>query len=230
VSDWLKRWQALAPREQWLAYAVGLALLPMLYLLLIGDPLAGRIKAQDNQRRLAEARRLEAESAMQEMRAKLAADPNLGYRKALQTADAERQQTLGLIEEQTSALVSPQRMKILLQDLLRTQPGLRLLALESSSSPLMLPEAPGPAAPATNTTGKAQEPPPPPLTLYRHGLRLTLEGGYFELLAYLRAIQSSGWRLHWDSLDYRVGETGPGRAKIVLELHTLSRHAGWVGV
>ncbi|HJE29851.1 MAG TPA: MSHA biogenesis protein MshJ, partial [Pseudomonas nitrititolerans] len=59
---------------------------------------------------------------------------------------------------------------------------------------------------------------------------LTLEGGYFELLTYLNAIQASGWRLHWDSLDYEVGEAGAGRARIILDLHTLSRDAGWVGV
>jgi len=70
----------------------------------------------------------------------------------------------------------------------------------------------------------------PPVVFYRHGLRLTLEGGYFDLLAYLNAIQASGWRLHWDSLNYEVGEEGASRARVILDLHTLSRDAGWVGV
>ena len=70
----------------------------------------------------------------------------------------------------------------------------------------------------------------PAVSLYRHGVRLTLEGGYFELIAYLQAVQASGWRLHWQQLDYQVDAGGSGRASIRLELYTLSRQAGWVGV
>ncbi|OYW87723.1 MAG: MSHA biogenesis protein MshJ, partial [Pseudomonadales bacterium 32-61-5] len=111
-------------------------------------------------------------------------------------------------------------MKALLQDLLRNQAKLKLVALQSSSAPLELPRA----APAT------QEQQASPVVFYRHGVQLTLEGGYFDLLTYLKAIEASGWRLHWDRLDYEVGENGHDRARVTLDLHTLSRDAGWVGV
>ena len=42
--------------------------------------------------------------------------------------------------------------------------------------------------------------------------------------------QQGGRRLFWERLDYQVGEAGPGKARIVVELYTLSREAGWVGV
>src|SRR5690606_42028490 len=119
------------------------------------------------------------------------------------------------------ALIAPVKMKVLLQDLLRTQDKLKLIELESSSTPLTLPGNPQADAEQRKTA---------PLTFYRHGLRLTLEGGYFELLTYLNAIQARGWRLHWDSLDYEVGEAGAGRARIILDLHTLTRDAGRGGV
>ena len=108
-------------------------------------------------------------------------------------------------------------MKALLQDLLRRQPHLQMVALQSFSEPLELPASATDAPPAT-------------VSFYRHGLRLTLQGGYFDLLDYLQAVQNSGWRLHWDSLDYHIDEAGPDKARITLELHTLSREAGWVGV
>jgi MSHA biogenesis protein MshJ len=221
MNNLLRRWQALAPREQWLSFIVGLALLAMFYVMLVADPLAVRIAAQETQQRLAETRQLEADNALRELQAKLAADPNLTYRQALQTAQASRTKLLQHIDEETSTLVSPARMKALLQDLLRTQAKLKLVGLESSSAPLALPRT----ETADENGSKA-----PPVVMYRHGLRLTLEGGYFELLAYLNAIESSGWRLHWDSLDYQVGEAGVGQARIILQLHTLSRDAGWVGV
>ena len=113
-------------------------------------------------------------------------------------------------------------MRRVLEDLLRAQPGLNLMAVESFSAPL---EVPGEAEPAKDEKAVA-----PAVSLYRHGVRLTLEGGYFELIAYLQAVQATGWRLHWQQLDYQVDAGGSGRASIRLELYTLSRQAGWVGV
>lgn len=222
MNKLLQRWQALAPREQWLGFAVGLGLIIVLYLMMVADPLTARIAAEQNRLRQAESRQLEAENTLREIQVKLAADPNLSYRQALQGAQANRAKLIERIDEETRALVSPAKMKMLLQDLLRTQDKLKLIELESSSTPLALPGSDGLERKAAGGA--------PPLVFYRHGLRLTLEGGYFDLLTYLNAIQASGWRLHWDSLDYEVGEAGAGRARIILDLHTLSREAGWVGV
>jgi len=220
MNKFAQYWQNLAPREQWLTFGVGLALLIMLYVVLVAEPLGVRIAAEQNRQKEANARLLTAESSLLEIQAKLAADPNLSYRQALATAQASHQMLLQRIDVETSTLVSPARMKALLQDLLRNQAKLKLVALESSSAPLALP-----AAAMTEPKEKA-----PPVVFYRHGLRLTLEGGYFDLLTYLNAIQASGWRLHWDSLNYEVDEGGTSRARVILDLHTLSRDAGWVGV
>ncbi|MCF7203131.1 type II secretion system protein GspM [Pseudomonas oligotrophica] len=217
-----QRWRALAPREQWLTYAVGLTLLGLLYLLLVVDPLTQRRDALDAGRRQAEASQLEAQASLRELEAKLAADPNRPYREALDKAQLEHEALSQRIDAQTRALVSPAKMKLLLQDLLRNQPKLRLVELESFSAPLRQPT--GGAEPGSESE------PAPAASFYRHGLRLRLEGGYFDLLTYLQAVQASGWRLHWDSLDYQVEEAGPAQARILIELHTLSRHAGWVGV
>ncbi len=230
MIDWRHHWSARAPREQWLVFAVGLAVLVMLYVLLIADPLYARIAAQDALLRQAESRRQAATAVMQQLDAKLAADPNPRYRAALQAAQASREQIIARIDADTRSLVSPTRMQALLQDLLRAQPRLTLLGLESFSAPLHLPPEAVVQAQAGQARSAQQTAEKAPEVFYRHGLRLSLEGGYFELLTYLRSIQASGWRLHWDSLDYEVGEQGPGRARISIELHTLSRHAGWVGV
>nr|WP_298164759.1 type II secretion system protein GspM [uncultured Pseudomonas sp.] len=227
MNKWLLRWQGMAPREQWLGYGIALVLTGVLYLLLLGDPLATRVAKQTANYKLAEARRLEAESGIATLQAQLAADPGMQYRSALLAAAASREELIRQIDAHTDALITPEKMKALLEDLLRAQPGLRLVGLNSFSEPVQLPTT-TPAASAAGTaapTAAAQ-----PVTLYRHGVRLQLEGGYFDLLAYLQAIQGSAWSLNWDSLDYQVGEAGPARASISLQLYTLSRHAGWVGV
>lgn len=225
----LQRWQALAPREQWLAALVALLLPAMAWLALGHDPLAKRVRQLEGERQAAATRTLEARTAHAELLARGAVDPDQPLRQALLAAQALREQQLGELDEDTAALIDPQRMQQVLQDLLQQRPGLRLLGLESFSAPLELPAAAPPAA-----VPEVAQAAPAPL-LYRHGMRVTLEGSYFELRDYLRGIEqqsqaSGGRRLFWERLDYQVGEAGPGRARITLELYTLSREAGWVGV
>jgi MSHA biogenesis protein MshJ len=232
----LQRWQGLAPREQWLAAAVALLLSSMAWLAFGHEPLAQRLKQLEGEQRSAEMRRLEARVTLAELQARAAVDPDQALRQALRAAQALRDHQLEGLDRETAALIDPQRMQQVLQDLLQRRPGLRLLALESFSAPLELP-VPLPAAdgrPAA-VNGAADSAAPAPPVLYRHGIRLTLEGSYFELRDYLQGIEAQslaagGRRLFWERLDYRVGEAGPGQAKITLELYTLSREAGWIGV
>jgi len=232
----LQRWQGLAPREQWLAVAVAL-LVPALAWLAFGhEPLALRLKQLENEQRSAETRRLEARTGLAELQARAAVDPDQALRQALRAAQALRDHQLEGLDRETAALIDPQRMQQVLQDLLQRRPGLRLLALESFSAPLELP-APLPAADGQPVAAVAEQGKKDAATpvLYRHGMRLTLEGSYFELRDYLQGIEAQslaagGRRLFWERLDYQVGEAGPGQAKITLELYTLSREAGWVGV
>lgn len=231
MSRLLQRWHGLSAREQWLATGVVLLLPAMAWLLLGHDPLARRLERLHSERQAADTRLLEARNAQAELQARAAADPDRDVRQALLAAQALRDRQLASLDEGTAALIDPQRMQRVLQDLLQSRPGLRLLALESFSAPLELPAA----LPAEGKPAAGQEQPAATAVLYRHGMRLTLEGSYFELRDYLRGIErqslaATGHRLFWERLDYQVGEAGPGRARITLELYTLSRQAGWIGV
>lgn len=232
MNKWLQRWQGMLPREQWLTFGVGLAVLGALYLLVLGDPLSVRLASQKAAIQLADGRRLEAETGLQDLQSRLAADPNNAYRTALQTAATSRAELVQQIERETAEMVTPEKMKDVLQTLLQSQPNLRLVELESFSEPVNL-------EPGSRVKGAADQP-VAPVRLYRHGLVLKLEGGFFDLLGYLQTVQQvqqtpggpegGGWKLNWDSLDYQVGEAGPGKAQISLKLYTLSSKAGWVGV
>jgi MSHA biogenesis protein MshJ len=225
VNKLLQRWLLLEPREQWLSYAVALAVAGMLYMILLGDPLTARVAQQQALTKAAVLSQQAAQLGLADLQAKLASDPNAAYRSALLTAQASGEQLIGEIDHDTAGLLPPAKMRGVLQELLRAQPKLRLLALQSFSEPLTLTADQPAKALAVDTKA-----PVAPVTLYRHGLKISLQGGYFDLLLYLQAIQASGWKLHWDSLDYQVDSDGPGQAKITLVLYTLSREAGWIGV
>src|SRR5690606_19541297 len=138
MNNWLQRWQGMAPREQWLTYAVGLVLLGMFYLLLLGDPLSAKLARQQAAIKLAEGRGAEAAAGLAELQARLAADPNIPYRSALLAASASREELLRQIDSGTAELVTPAKMKAVLQSLLRAQQGLSLVGMQSFSEPVQL--------------------------------------------------------------------------------------------
>lgn len=223
MDTWLRRWQALAPREQWLAYGAGLAVCGLLYVQFVGTPIAARLTSQTTEYQAVEARGLEAAATLAKLHAALEADPNIPYNRALLLASTDSAKLLEQIDHSTGQLISPEKMRAVLQDLLKAQTGLQLVSLESFTTPVELP-----SADLVDTT-KARAP-ASSVVLYRHGVHLKLEGGYFELLRYLQAVQGTPWKLNWDSLDYRVGEAGAAHAQISLQLYTLSRYVGWIGV
>ena len=63
-------------------------------------------------------------------------------------------------------------------------------------------------------------------TLYRHGVELTVEGSYADLLAYLQALETMPQRVLWGGVQLKV-EQYP-KALLTLRLYTLSLDRGWL--
>jgi MSHA biogenesis protein MshJ len=74
-----------------------------------------------------------------------------------------------------------------------------------------------PAAAAASATGP---------TLYRHGVELSVEGSYADLLSYLQALEALPQQLLWGNLELKV-EQYP-RVVLTLRLYTLSLASAWV--
>ena len=124
----------------------------------------------------------------------------------------------------TSDLVDPQEMRLVLEELLRHQSGLKLVsATNLPAKPLVEGEVESAAAKDDGAKPKPKEP-----QLYRHTLVLTLEGSYLECLAYLQAVEGLPWHLYWSRIEFK--EDGYPRNAIMLELRTLSLDKEWIGV
>ena len=67
----------------------------------------------------------------------------------------------------------------------------------------------------------------PPESVYRHSIRVRLEGSYFEVVNFLKALESLNWRFYWEGLDYRVAKFP--MALVDIELYTLSTEEGMLG-
>lgn len=124
----------------------------------------------------------------------------------------------------TSDLVDPKEMRLVLEELLRRQSGLKLVsATNLPAKPLVEGDAEPIAAKDDGAKARPKEP-----QLYRHTLVLTLEGSYLECLAYLQAVERLPWHLYWSRIEFK--EDGYPRNAIMLELRTLSLDKEWIGV
>ncbi|SMF34560.1 MSHA biogenesis protein MshJ [Alteromonadaceae bacterium Bs31] len=64
--------------------------------------------------------------------------------------------------------------------------------------------------------------------VYKHAVRVSLQGEYFSVVKYLKSLEALPWRFYWEFIDYEV-DAYPS-AKITLEVYTLSTSKGVLGV
>lgn len=123
------------------------------------------------------------------------------------------------LEQITGGTVNPQQMAKLLEQILLRNRMLELVKIES------LPPTPAvqdEAQPA-GTPVKAAGP-----TIYKHGVRVELRGRYFDVVEYLKAIETLPWKVFWGQVSLETDKYPI--SKMTLVVYTLSRHSGWVGI
>jgi len=116
---------------------------------------------------------------------------------------------------QIAELIPPRAIVSVLEELLAGDRNLKLLKLESQTPVRLGQHEDSPVS----STG---------LGLYRHGLRIEIEGDFNSTLSYLQQLEGSRWNLLWDRFEYRVQKFPT--AVITIDLHTLSEREEWVGV
>jgi len=232
------RWQSLAERvdamslrERALIFlAVAMVLIVLVNTLLI-DPLLTRHKKLQQQI----AQTQEKTSAMQRQIQSLVnswnVDPDVALRARLAQLREQSERTGKTLEDIQSGLVPPQRIPVLLEDILKHNRSLRLVALKTL--PVTVLGEPDTAA-AGKTPGEAdkpaqaQKPASPESLVYKHGVEITLEGSYLDLLRYLTEMESLPWHMFWGKADLDV-EKYPN-VTLTLRLYTLSLDKAWLAI
>ncbi len=124
------------------------------------------------------------------------------------------------------SLVGPERMRDLLAQLLARHGEVRLRALRSLGRSDVL--GPGLAAAPGAGAGTATAGTDVTGGLYSHGVELELEGGYADLLGYLKAMEALPQRVLWGAISLKV-EQHP-RSVLTLRVYTLSRDRAWLEI
>lgn len=202
--DFSARWAAMSRRERLLVTAgcAALSLLLIDHLWITPSWKDWTQARQTRQQTLALVQTLNADAHTLQARQTTDAQQLRAELAALQARMAAAE-TQGL----TSDLVTPAQMLPLLEHLLSRQNGLTVRSLQSLGQ---------------TTLGEGSP------VIYRHGVELTIEGRYSDLLDYLRALEASPQRLLWGSLQLKVLQHP--QVRMTLRLHTLSTDAHWVEI
>lgn len=203
-----QQWQQLATRvlamsirERWLVLLAGTALLLMPTYSLLLEPawLAYQSQVARGQELATTIAQLQLEN--QGRQQALLLDPNQPVREQQQQLTQQLVELDAQLKDQTLDLIPAERMPGLLEQMLASSGRLRLVSLTS------LPPKPLLDDPEQNL-------------LFQHGIQLRLQGSYFEIFQYLRALEGLPEHFYWRRLNYQV-EQYP-QASIELELYTLS--------
>lgn len=144
-------------------------------------------------------------------------DPNTAVRARIAALKKSLDGETGI-----SGVVAPNEMAKLVR---------RVLARHGSVAPVRLQNLP--AEPFGNAKNAGLKAPTAvsadaAATLYRHGVRVEVEGRYADLVSYLQSLERLPWGVMWDEVQLSVEKYPTARLSIVL--YTLSAERSWIGM
>jgi MSHA biogenesis protein MshJ len=214
----MRKIDALTPRERVILFVLTLAGVWLLIDTALLAPQAKARKAEQQKIAQAQLRITEAEQLLTLRAAQPA--PDRDVRQRLESARGMLDARLRSTAQIQARMIAPQDQARVLQGLLGEFPGLRLRSLDTlPAEPLGLPDA-GPPGTATS--------PPAPAALYKHGVKLTVVGGYAALTRYMEKLEKLPVGFYWARAELDAGEHP--EISLTLILYTLSLEPTWLTV
>lgn len=236
MSQWMaysEKFSNTTAREQYLIIATGLvAIIFILYSLVLDAPMQ-RMAQLNNEIVAVQQSNENNKISIQVLEQALSEDPNVALQKEL----SQYQAKLGEIDQQllelTSDLIDPIQMRHALVKLLKLQKGVKLLSFQVlPASPVAKSKAEEKKAATPDTkvavvVDNSQEQ-IAQLRLYRHGIKIKLQGQYFQLKDYLSQLEDLSWKFFWQEFDYQLKAYPVSELEI--EIYSLSTAQEFIGV
>lgn len=221
-AELVAKLDAMAQRERVLVFLAVLAVLLFIPFQFVIDPALGAIKGLKAQSATSQAAIAALEPQLRELQARIAVNPDDEIRSRLAAIDAELAGIDASLARMQSGLVEPARMTEVVRTLVARHPRLQVVALRT------LPAAPLVERPAEGSS-PAGSPPAAPrgeAGLYKHGLELTLEGRYSDLMDYAAQLEGMPTRVLWSRT--RIDATGYPKVRMTLTVFTLGLDRTWL--
>lgn len=222
------KFEALNRRERVIVFfAVLICVLAILNAVLL-DPVAARSKTLSTEISV-------DQTQIQGLRQQLSAyaqqgviDPDAQNKARLAELQAHVQVLDNKLHGLQTTLVSPDKMPELLRGLLQKNGKLKLVELKTLPVSGMLDMK------STDTGGQAAASQPGAhvasndFPMFRHGVEITIEGRYLDLLDYVAAVEQLPWHVLWSKAG--LSADNYPRDQLILTVYTLSLDKAWLSI
>jgi MSHA biogenesis protein MshJ len=221
------RIDALTLRERGFVMAGVLAVTYFLWVGLIAQPMEQKQRELNgNQERItAEIAALSAQA--QAMMQQSKDDPNEIHRAELESLKTELAKLNKDLAGTTDHLVPPGQMAKVLEAVLQGTNGLELQQVTSLGSSPLVPESKKEAAKRADADADNQDTEAPVRKVYKHGIKLVLQGSFFSVLDFMRKLEQLDWKFFWDGVEFRVVDYPD--ATVEITVFTISLEPTWIG-
>ncbi len=218
---------AMAGRERLMVFVAGALLIALAIWLIAVQPLwdrnhrlAAQAAAQRDNVATLEAQKRELES-------RLGAGPDAELARQIEEADRQLQSLETSLTQMQSGLIEPGRMPALIKGMVGRTPRLQLVAMRTLPATPLVDRSVDQSATDTakaGSDGKGAS----DAGIYKHGIEITLEGRYLDLLAYATQLEEMPTRVMWNRT--RIDAHDFPRVTMTLTLYTLSLERTWLTI
>ncbi|MCK6262258.1 type II secretion system protein GspM [Vibrio sp. ZSDE26] len=203
------KFNQLSEREKWLISLGGLVVTALVIFTFVFEPAVKRNNQLSQELVITKADIQRMQGEIMVLTAKLKRDPDkeidVEFKKLL-----KQSQDLSLeLSEVIATLVSPTQMALLLESVLTESNRLHLVSLETLGAESIVKKQ-------SQQTG-----------YYIHPVRIEVTGSYFDILAYLEALEAMPAKYYWRSFHYQVEEYPT--ARLIMEVYTLGARKEFIG-
>lgn len=167
------------------------------------------------------------EAQKRELQARLTTSPDAEITRQIDEVDRQLATFDATLAQMQSGLIEAERMPALVKGMVGRAPRLQLVAMRTLPVTPLVDKPDGaaasePARAGNDGTGAGNA------GIFKHGIEITLEGRYLDLLAYAAQLEAMPTRVMWnrtriDALDYP-------RVTMTLTLYTLSLERTWLTI
>ncbi len=210
-------------RERAMIFLAAAFLVVALASTLLLDPLQAKQKALSAQLVQQEEKTKEAQARIQGLLQARREDEHSPLRARLAQLKRQLQEQEGYLQSRRDRLVEPGKMAGLLEQVLVRNEKLQLVELKTlPPSPLVE----KPHLPAADSP--AEQKPDVQKQIFKHGIQITVRGGYLDMLRYLAALEKMPAQMFWGEISLNVDKHPD--AVLTLTLYTLSLDKTWLTV
>ena len=212
----VEKYNALNERERIMILMLSMVAIVILFLELVLSPVNKQYDVIDKQLRSLQTQTTKLESQLKLLKTKQTRDPDFQEKQKLRLLNEQIEILNVSLKQRMHGLIEPKQMAKVLEVVLAQNTDLQLQRVQSLGAV--------PLSPLKAKQGEQAE----ELGIFRHGMQIEFKGTYLSTLEYLKALDDLPWSFYWDVLELNVDKYPV--STIVITVHTLSFHEGWIGV